>query len=69
MQILVPATEPFVGLMGPDPGSELVSQTNPYTTGPFGISPRSATEVSPEAVWGDAGTKFPHPEMVVMCIN
>jgi len=31
-----------VDLMGPDPGSALVSQANPYTTGPFGISPWSA---------------------------
>jgi len=30
------------GLWGPNPGSKLFSQTNPYTTGPFGISPRSA---------------------------
>ena len=28
-----------VGLLGPDPGLELISQTNPYTTGPFGNSP------------------------------
>ena len=39
MQILVPTMEPFVGLVGHDPGSTLVKQTNPYTTGPFGISP------------------------------
>jgi len=31
----------YVGLWGPDPGSELVSQTNPYTTGPFSINLRS----------------------------
>jgi len=49
----------IVGLRGTDPGLALVSQTNPYTTGPFGI--RAWTEVSPEAVWGDAGTKFSHP--------
>jgi len=39
MQILVPATKPFVGLKEPNPGSELISQINPYTTGPFGNSP------------------------------
>ena len=32
---------PSVGLWGLDLGSELFSQTNPYTTGPFGISPRN----------------------------
>jgi len=32
----------IVGCMGPTPSSALVSQTNPYTTGPFGISPWSA---------------------------
>ena len=26
------------------------------------------TEVSPEAIWGDAGTKFTHPEMLVMSL-
>ena len=36
------ASTPFVGLRGPDPCSELFSQTNPYTTGPFDISLRSA---------------------------
>jgi len=30
-----------VGLRVPDPGLTLISQTNPYTTGPFGISPQS----------------------------
>ena len=39
MQISVPTMEPFVGLLGPDPGSELISQTNPCTTSPFGNSP------------------------------
>jgi len=38
MQILVLAIEPFVGLLGPDPGSELISQTNLCTSGPFGNS-------------------------------
>ena len=49
-----------VGLVGPDPGLALSSQTNPYTTGPFSINPRVQTKVSPEAVWGDVETKFPH---------
>ena len=31
-----------VGLLGPNPGSELISQKNPYTTGPFGNSLWSA---------------------------
>jgi len=30
-----------VGLSGLDPSSALVSQTNPYTVGPFSIIPRS----------------------------
>lgn len=34
----VPATEPFVGLMGPNPGSALISQENPYTTSHFSIN-------------------------------
>ena len=46
-----------VGLMDPNPGSALSSQEN-----------RARNEVSPEAVWGDVGTKFPHPEMVVISI-
>lgn len=42
-QILVPATEPFVGLYGPDPGSEeLFSPANFAATCSFGNSPRSA---------------------------
>ena len=47
--------------MGPDPGATLVSQTNPYTIGPLALARKVRTEVSPEAVWGDAGTKFLHP--------
>ncbi len=68
MQILVLKTKPFVGLLGPNPGSVLVSQTNPYTTGPFGIIRGARTEVSLEAIWGDVGTKFLHPKMVVMSV-
>jgi len=35
--------EPFVGLYGPDTGSEeLFNQANPAATGPFGNSPQSA---------------------------
>jgi len=30
-----------VGLRGPNPSLELISQKNPYTTGPFGNSSRS----------------------------
>ena len=39
---LIVSLEMVVGLWGPDPGSELFSQTNPYTTGPFSISLWSA---------------------------
>ena len=61
--ILVPATEPFVGLRGPGPGSELArNQQNPLTTGPFGNDLLAQAKVSPEAVWGGVGTRFPHPE-------
>ena len=35
-------TRQHVGLLGPDLGSELISQTNPSTTSPFGNSPQSA---------------------------
>ena len=61
MQILVLETKPFVGLLGPDLGSELIIQTNLCATGPFGNSPWSWTEVSPEKIWGDARTKSKHP--------
>lgn len=44
MQIPIPTMEPFVGLMVPDPSSVLVSQENPYSTGPFGISPWSTNQ-------------------------
>jgi len=36
MQITILAMEPFAGLLGLDPGLKLISQTNPYTTDPFG---------------------------------
>lgn len=36
MQILVMKMEPFVHLLGPGPGLELISQINPCTTCPFG---------------------------------
>ena len=68
MQILILVMEPFVGCVGPDLGSTLVIQRNPYTTGPFASSCGARTEVSPEAVWGDAGTKFLHPKMVMMSV-
>lgn len=32
----------LVGLLVPDPGSTLISQINPYITGPFNVSLRSA---------------------------
>jgi len=41
MQIPVSTTKPFVGLWGPDLGSELFRQTNSCNTGPFGIRLRS----------------------------
>jgi len=68
MQILVPATKPFVGFVGPNPGLTLVSQTNSYTNGPFGTAHGARIEVSPEVVWGDVGTKFPHPKMAMMSV-
>ena len=58
----VPAIEPFVGLRGPNLGSEVQGlPTNPYTTGPFGSDLLAQVKFSPEVVWGGAGTKFPHP--------
>jgi len=36
MKILVSPKKPFFGLLGPNPSSTLISQTNPYTIGPFG---------------------------------
>ena len=38
----VTTIEPFVGLMGPNVGSMLSKQENPYTTSPFSINPWSA---------------------------
>jgi len=58
-----------IGLKGPNPGSMLISQTNPYTTGPFYISPRSTDQSLTQSSMGDARTKFQHPEMVVMLIG
>jgi len=55
-----------VGLMGRDLDSMLISQENPYTTSTFASIHGAWTEVSPEAIWGDARTKFPHPEIVMM---
>ena len=58
----VPATEPFVGSRGPDPGSDVqVLSTNPYTIGPFGSDLLVQAKVSLEVVWVDVGTRFPHP--------
>lgn len=60
MQILVPATKPFVGLVGPDPGLELVFQTNPYATSPFTMNPFSVdwslTWSSIEGCWNQVST-------------
>ena len=50
MQILVPAMEPFVGLLGLDLGSELINLTNPDTTALSATVRGARTEVSPEAV-------------------
>jgi len=61
MHIPVLTMKPFVGLKGPDPGSTLVSQKIHtllvISASAYGVQ----TKVLPEAVWGDAGTKFPHP--------
>ena len=58
----VPTTEPFFGLRGPDPSSEVkVFPKNPYTTGPFGNDLLSQAKVSPKVVWEGVGTRFPHP--------
>jgi len=50
-----------VGLMGPDPGSELFSQKIPVLLALLATAHRARIEVSPEVVLGDAGTKFLHP--------
>jgi len=42
IQIPVSITKSFIGLMGPNLGSTLFSQENPYTSSYFGINPRSA---------------------------
>jgi len=62
MQILVPVTEPFVGLLGPDPGSEeLLAKQIPQLPAISAIVRRARTEVSPEVAGEGAGTRFPNP--------
>lgn len=56
----------FVGLRGLDPCSMLIRQTNPYSTGPFSINSRTMDRSLTWSSMGDAGTKFPHLDMVVM---
>ena len=49
----VSETEPFFGLSGPDPGSELrLTKKRPLTTSPFGSDLLAQVKVSPEVVWG-----------------
>jgi len=43
----------LVGLMGLDPCSTLISQANPYTSGPFSINPRSMNwSLTRSSMWG-----------------
>ena len=61
--IPVLTTEPFVGLRGPGPGSELArNQQNPLTIDPFSNDLLAQAKVSPEVVWGGTGTRFPRLE-------
>lgn len=53
-----------VGFLGPNPGSELISQINPILLALSATVRATWTEVSPEVVWEDARTRFPHPGYV-----
>ncbi len=67
-QIPVPTMEPFVGLGGPNPGSKLVAPTN-KTLHYWPFRKVAQPTVSLEVTWGDAGTKFLHPEISMMSIS
>ena len=57
----------IIGLGGPNPCSKLVAPNKSLHYSPFQHQSSGArTEVSLEEVRGDAGTKFPHPEIIVM---
>jgi len=64
-QILVPATEPFVGYLGLDPGStfSLAKQIS-VLPALSSIVCGAWAEVSPEVVSKGAGTRFLHPRDV-----
>ena len=50
-------------MRSPDPGSEFITQpTKSPITGPFSNYMLAQIKVSPEAVWGGDGTRFPHPK-------
>lgn len=50
----------YVGLLGSNLGSYLISQTNPYTTDPFGNSPQSTNWGLTRSSMGGAGTRLQH---------
>lgn len=55
----------FVGLLGPNPGSELIfSKQIPVLLALSEIVHGARTEVSSEVVWEGARTRFPHPRYV-----
>jgi len=61
----------YVGLRGTHPGSELVAPTkiNPTLLALSATTHVAKAAVSPEAVWGDAETKFPNPEISTMSFS
>jgi len=61
------ATQPFVGYVGPDPGSAVslakqIPKLLALSASVCGVQ----TEVSLEVVWEGAGTRFLHPRDVLM---
>lgn len=66
-QISVLATEPFVGLLGPNPSlEELLAKQIPQLPALSATAHRAWTKVSPEVADEGAGTRFPHPWDVLM---
>lgn len=58
---------PYVGLVGPNPGSEFkFSKQIPTPLALLTSIHGVYTEVSPERVWGDVESKFPQLNMVMM---
>lgn len=59
--------EPFVGYMGPNPGSTMsLAKQIPVLLALLATVHGVQTEVSPKVVWESARTRFLHPRDVLM---